>query len=427
MQVREYDPEAEEALAWGTGFCGHDGKTEPNRREWPGCPHDCPTCKDHKTRPCCVLLEVTQRCNLRCPVCYAASGTQSRPDPSLHELEKRLDWLLEQAGPVHLQLSGGEPTVREDLAEIITLAKRKGFPYIQLNTNGLMLGYRHDYARKLKRAGLNCVFLQFDSLKKQVYETLRGRDILFDKYQAILNCEEAGLPVVLVPTVVKSINDGELGQIVKFAMKNSPTVRGVHLQPITFAGRIPETPVFERMGIPAVLRELERQTEGMVRVVDFSAGTAEHPLCSFSANYVIGSDGTLMSTKVANQLIAYPKRNRKSAVNGEDAVAHAQGTVVRRWGTDLEKLEKPEPDDKTPEAFMQRIKRTSFSITGMAFQDAWTIDFERLERCYIFVLGDEGHFAPFCAYNLTSTSGASLYRNIPVAETENANDEGSRP
>jgi uncharacterized radical SAM superfamily Fe-S cluster-containing enzyme len=58
----------------------------------------------------------------------------------------------------------------------------------------------------------------------------------------------------------------------------------------------------------------------------------------------------------------------------------------------------------------EQRERETLAISGMAFQDAWTVDLERLSRCYIHVVSPEGALIPFCAYNLTSREGASLYR-----------------
>ena len=142
-----------------------------------GCPYDCGLCEAHLQQVCCVLLEVTQRCNLHCPVCFASAGGPST-DPGLEEIGSWYDELLKAGGPFNIQLSGGEPTMRDDLADIIRLGKEKGFTYFQLNTNGLRIAEDYDYLQALAEAGLNNVFLQFDGLTEQPYEVLRGKPLL---------------------------------------------------------------------------------------------------------------------------------------------------------------------------------------------------------------------------------------------------------
>ena len=102
-----------------------------------GCPYDCGICPEHRQNTCCVLLEVTQRCNLSCPVCFASSGESQAEDPSVEEISQWYDLLMDSGGPFNIQLSGGEPTMRDDLPDLIRISKEKGFSFFQLNTNGL--------------------------------------------------------------------------------------------------------------------------------------------------------------------------------------------------------------------------------------------------------------------------------------------------
>ena len=178
-----------------------------------GCPYDCGLCREHRTKGCCVLLELTRRCNLHCPVCFASAGAGAESDLSLAEIETQYDYLMAHGGPFNIQLSGGEPTVRDDLPAIIRLGREKGFPFFQLNTNGLRLAREAGYAEELKAAGLNTVFLQFDGVTDAVFETLRGRPLLAEKEQAIVNCAAAGLGIVLVPVIAAGVNEDQVGAI----------------------------------------------------------------------------------------------------------------------------------------------------------------------------------------------------------------------
>lgn len=203
-----------------------------------GCPYDCGLCPEHRQHTCCVLLEVTNRCNLNCPVCFARAGEGDEvKEPSLEEIGEWYDSMMACGGPFNIQLSGGEPSVRDDLEDIIRLGKEKGFTFFQLNTNGIRLAKEADYAARLKAAGLNCVFLQFDGMRENAYEILRGRKMLDIKKQAIENCKKANLGVVLVPVIAKGVNEDQVGEILEFALKQMPAVRGVHFQPLSFFGR----------------------------------------------------------------------------------------------------------------------------------------------------------------------------------------------
>jgi uncharacterized radical SAM superfamily Fe-S cluster-containing enzyme len=205
-----------------------------------GCPFDCGLCDAHEQLPCSVLIEVTDRCNLHCAVCFADSGRGEAEDPSLENIAWLLERAIAAAGPCNLQLSGGEPTLRDDLPEVVEVARRIGYSFIQVNTNGLRLAADIGYGRRLRAAGLSSVFLQFDGVDDEIYRSLRGRALLDQKLQAVKNCGEIGLGVVLVPTLVRGVNTGSVGGIVRQALQLTPTVRGIHFQPVSYFGRFPE-------------------------------------------------------------------------------------------------------------------------------------------------------------------------------------------
>jgi 7,8-dihydro-6-hydroxymethylpterin dimethyltransferase len=142
-----------------------------------------------------------------------------------------------------VQLSGGEPTVRDDLPEIIRHARQAGCAHIQLNTNGIRLGQDREYAGSLAEAGLSFVFLQFDGMDDEVYRILRGKPLLDIKKKAITHCGESGIGVTLVPTLVPEVNIRQIGAIIDYGISLSPWVRGVHFQPVSFFGRIPHMPL----------------------------------------------------------------------------------------------------------------------------------------------------------------------------------------
>ena len=193
-----------------------------------GCPYDCGLCPDHRQETCCVLLEVTARCNLQCPICFANADSNMIADPDLSVIENWYRKIMDSGGPYNIQLSGGEPTVRDDLPEIVRLGHQLGFDYIQLNTNGLRLGREPHYVEDLSSAGLNNVFLQFDGMTDEIYKNLRGAPLIDVKMAAINNCARNGIGVVLVPTVVRDVNLSNIGDIIRFAVKRIPDVRGGH-------------------------------------------------------------------------------------------------------------------------------------------------------------------------------------------------------
>ncbi|MBN1811777.1 MAG: radical SAM protein, partial [Anaerolineae bacterium] len=260
-----------------------------------GCPYDCGLCPDHRQHTCTALLEVTQRCDLGCPFCFASSGDRT-PDPVIEVVEGWYRRLLDAGGPYNIQLSGGEPCKRDDLPEIVALGRSLGFEFIQVNTNGVRLARDAGYLRRLRDAGLASVFLQFDGTENDIYRALRGRQLLADKCAAIERCAECGLGVVLVPTLVPGVNTHNIGDIVLFALEQLPAVRGVHFQPVSYFGRYPRTPGDgDRVTIPEVIRAIETQTDGLVPRDAFKPSGCENARCSFHANLVLMPDGSLAS------------------------------------------------------------------------------------------------------------------------------------
>jgi 7,8-dihydro-6-hydroxymethylpterin dimethyltransferase len=256
-----------------------------------GCPFDCGLCEEHCQHTCCVVLDVTERCNLACAVCFASAGGAAKPDPIADEIVGWCRKLIELGGPFNLHLSGGEPTVRRDLPEIIRRVRALGFSYIQLNTNGVRLAVDGDYAQELKDAGLTCVFLQFDGVSDDVYQAIRQKPLLETKLEVIANCGRAQLGVVLVPTLVPGINSQQIGDILRTAIRLAPAVRAVHFQPVSYFGRYPANRTDQdRITFPEVIRHIEEQTEGMFKTEHFYPASGENPYCSFHGKFWLDAE-----------------------------------------------------------------------------------------------------------------------------------------
>ena len=369
---------------------------EPQR----GCPNDCGLCSAHLRKGCCMLLELTRRCNLECPVCYASAG-KCGDDPNIEDIERQYDFLMAHGGPFNIQLSGGEPTLREDLPEIIWLGRQKGFTFFQLNTNGIRLAAEPDYAKSLKAAGLNTVFLQFDGMSDAVYEALRGRPLLREKLAAIESCAAAGLGIVLVSVIAPGVNEEEAGGILRLAMTRMPYVRGVHFQSLSYFGRCALKRAERPVTIPRMLRLIEKQTEGMMKYADFCGGGAESPYCSFHASYMRRGDGSL-------RLLG--RRGGSCCTTSDDS----RSSVVGQWSWaegDTEAAQKKSgAETASLDEFLEYARRNTFAVSGMVFQDAYDLDLERLMRCHICEVDPRHGMVPFCAYNLTDPEGLALYR-----------------
>jgi uncharacterized radical SAM superfamily Fe-S cluster-containing enzyme len=362
---------------------------------------------------------------LACKFCFENSHPEEDPP-----LQKVKDWIadLVRPGQTLVQLSGGEPCMRDDLAGIIAYAKEAGCRYVQLNTNGIRLAEDAGFARKLADAGLSFVFMQFDGTDDAIYRTLRGRDLFYLKEKAIDNCAAQNIGVVLVPTLVPGVNTGEIGGILRYGVSKSPAVRGVHYQPATFMGRIPWAPEDkDRFTLDELLAELALQSDGAVGPDNIRPSQCDHPLCGFHGDFVVQPDGTLRSLSAAGGSPA-----------GEDTAHTAEKSrrfVARRWqrlapaggqsragiAADPNRSAGPllsvgqfrpvkDPaqcccsspavySGETFDGFLDQVRSFGFTVTAMAFQDQWNIDLERLRQCSLHVYKD-GRFIPFCSYYL---------------------------
>ena len=204
-----------------------------------GCPYDCGLCPDHEQHSCLTLVEITDACNLACPICYAESGPHRQTHRSFEQVEFMLDCVVRnEREPDIVQISGGEPTIHPQFFEILDAAKRRPIKHLMVNTNGIRIAQEPDFARRLKDylPGFE-LYLQFDSLEEAPLQELRGADLRRIRLQALEQLNKHNISTTLVVTVKKGSNDGELGRIIDFALKQ-PCVRGVTFQPIQAAGRL---------------------------------------------------------------------------------------------------------------------------------------------------------------------------------------------
>lgn len=361
------------------------GAGELKAGEGLSCPQNCGICSEHIQGTCCTLLEVTRRCNLKCSFCFAEGAMA---EPSMEELKAAVDIIMSR-GKVLIQLSGGEPTLRDDLPELIRYIRSKGADFVQLNSNGLRLAEDEEYVRALAEAGLSFVFLQFDGASDDIYEKLRGKALLETKKKAIELCGRHGLGVTLVPTLVKGVNDHQVGDIIRFGAALSPVVRGVHFQPVSYFGRYPEPPDdSERYTLDELINALGVQAG--IKEENIAPSRCDHPSCGAHASFVVMKNGSLM-----------PLTYRRNACKMSSA-AQNRAYIGSRWTRNTEKEDNDFGDDlKNMDAFVERLKSHGFTVTAMAFQDAMNFDIERLRRCSLHVYS-EGKLKPFCAAYLSA-------------------------
>lgn len=406
-----------------------------------GCPFDCGLCPSHAQHTCTALLEVTLRCNMACPVCFASAGGDKGdcpPDVPLAVIDFQLDRLRQVSPGCNVQLSGGEPTVREDLPEIIRRVRARGFGLIQVNTNGLRLGRDAAYAMRLREAGLDSVYLQWDAPDDAACAPLRGRlphgeSLVARKEAAVRHCEAAGLGVVLVATLEPHSSLPRVGDLLRLALRLGPTVRGLHLQPLAHFGRYPgDLTAAPRLSLFAALAALCEQAPELVRPEHVHPPGCEHALCSFSAVYAreTGPDGQPGLRPLADAAASCcgpaPSAARAGAplpLEAAEGARRSRQFVATHWtGAERAAASVAAADDFSRFLARAGVERR-FTLSCMAFQDALDLDVERVRGCCIHVMRPDGGMIPFCLHNLTSVAGRMLYPDrlaCAVAEPSHA-------
>ncbi|MGC8610430.1 MAG: tetraether lipid synthase Tes [Thermoplasmata archaeon] len=403
------------------------------------CPYDCGLCVLHYSHTALANIDLTNRCNLKCPICFAnANAAGYVYEPTFEQVVKMME-VLRNEKPVPtpaVQFAGGEPTIYPKFLEVIAKAKELGFAQIQVATNGVRIAHEPDFAQKMLDAGLHTVYLQFDGFKDSTYIKTRGRPgFLKEKLQAIeylRNTKPKPLATVLVPVIVKGVNDDEVGQIIEFALKNLDVIRSVNYQPVSFAGRIPQdelivgrytqgdlirdlinqTPYFEKddffpIPVAALFSELASQILNKYYVAFTShphCGTATYLLKDYDQNKIIPITRFIDVEGLWEELIPlvmqekFEKRTKvltlptiyrifKKYYDAKNAPSHFKLKEI------LDIFQ-----EGTKES-LGKLHWDSLFIGAMHFQDEYNYDLERLKRCVIHYATPDGRIIPFCAYN----------------------------
>ena len=190
-------------------------QTKVNR----GCPYDCGECEAHRQKSAFFLFELTDRCNLSCPICLGNPGKKNR-QITTKEMAYMIETVISYSGPAPIvTLGGGEPTIHPDFFDLVDIAKSSGIEDIWVYTNGLKLSKDAAFARRMVEENLYVV-LQWDGFDDAVYKTLRGRALLDEKQRALSHLKSNGARIGICPTLVAGVNDGELGRLYDFFIKD---------------------------------------------------------------------------------------------------------------------------------------------------------------------------------------------------------------
>lgn len=367
-----------------------------------GCPMDCGICADHEQHSCLTLIEVTDRCNLTCPTCYASSSPTHGKHRTLEEVIAMIDVIVKSEGePDVVQLSGGEPTIHPQFFEILDYCKKQPIKHLMVNTNGIRIANDPGFAEQLATYMPDFeIYLQFDSFEKKVMESMRGKDLLSTRLKAIDKLNELNLSTTLVVTLQKGLNEHEIGKIIDFGLKQQ-CVRGVTLQPTSSSGRLKNfNPATDRLTNSEVRRLILEQApvfkpDDLIPVpcnpdaliMGYALKLSDQV---FPLTHLINPDDLLNNSK---NTIVYEQDER---LHSHILSMFSTAPSVEKVQEELHQLMCCLPSIDAPGLNYDNL----FRIIIMNFMDAYDFDVRAIKKSCVHIVHKDGRVIPFETMNL---------------------------
>lgn len=377
-----------------------------------GCPSDCGLCPEHKQHTCLAIMEITEMCNMQCPVCFSSSGpVKGMHHKTMDEINRMINTIERSEGVANvIMISGGEPTVHPNFLRIIERLQDAKVKKIIINSNGLKFANSEQLCKDISETGDNIsIYLQFDGFDSKTNEYIRNDpDLLPKKLQAIENLSKYKIGMNLVMTIKKGINDHEIGEMVRF-MHNTPSIGGLSLQPFFAEGRYSEYDPMDHTTMPDVIHAIVDQTDNMYEKSDFFPIPCPYPHCSaitFSYN-----------DPKTNEFFTIPR-----LVNVDNYLDFFRNTVIPDFNEELMdaltsifsfstvsgthdmiegfcnacgiEFNFDEVQD-TLGHYLENVKM----ITIKPFMNSWDFDVRRIMKCCVHQVTEDNKLIPFCAYN----------------------------
>ncbi|MCU0852257.1 MAG: radical SAM protein [Thermoplasmata archaeon] len=423
------------------------------------CPFECGLCDLHLSHTGLANVDLTNRCNLKCPICFANANQAGYVfEPDYDTVVKMLK-LLRAQKPVPtpaVQFSGGEPTIHPRFLDIIKAAHDLGFAQVQVATNGIEFAKSIDFAQKASDNGLNTIYLQFDGLRREIYQRARGKDLLDVKMKVIENIRKVKHhpSIVFVPTVVKGVNDDQVWPILHYALENMDVVRGVNFQPVAFTGRITNEELEKgRYTLPDLAKDIEKQSGGLIKTTDWYpvpavAAISElwvalygdpkitlttHAHCGIATYmFVKDPDHVIPVTRFVDVDSLFAELYDLAKKAGPKRIkAFSKVKAYRLLKKHLREDQLPDGMSSTDflrslsgvlsEETKSELARFSWRmmyVGAMHFMDSYNYDIERVKRCMIHYTTPDGKIIPFCAYNSGPVYRTAVEKqfSVPLAE-----------
>ncbi|MGV3466648.1 MAG: radical SAM protein [Heyndrickxia sp.] len=368
-----------------------------------GCPYDCGLCPDHEQHSCLTLLEITERCNLKCPICYAESSPHTGTFRTLEQIEFMLNAIVEnEKEPDIIQISGGEPTIHPQFFEILDMVKSKPVKHIMVNTNGLKVAGDKEFVKKLAeyKPGFE-IYLQFDSFEADALKELRGVDLTKVRQKAIDNLNEYNISTTLVVTLKKGLNDHEVGKIIQYGLKQK-CVRGVTFQPIQSAGRLEDfDPKTDRLTLSEV-RQMIIDQSGIFGDKDMVPVPCHPDSLAMGYAFKMNDTVTPLTGMIDHRILLEGERN---------TIVFEQDENIRNMIFKVFSLNhSPDSSAMLLKDLLCCLPKVNlpgdigydnvFRVIIMQFQDAHNFDVRSVKKSCVHIAHPDGRIIPFDTYNL---------------------------
>jgi uncharacterized radical SAM superfamily Fe-S cluster-containing enzyme len=396
-----------------------------------------------------LTVDLTNRCNMMCDPCFMdANQVGYVHELTFPDVQQILDDALtvKPRRQLTVQFSGGEPSISPIFLDSVAYARQIGYYSAQAATNGIRFAQDADFAMAAGKAGLRIAYLQFDGVGDDANAHRKVGNLFDVKLRAIENLYRAGVDVALVVTIVKTVNDDQVGRVIRFAVDNCDKISFVSFQPVSFTGRDedidPATRARQRYTLSHLAEDVKRQTgateplrdwfplsaAGAISdVADLLNGAGEQwgtMKCGCHPNCGTGT-ALLVSKKTKKWAPLADVMNVERFFDDARTVADtARGSFLTKVQMGLSLLRNYR-SWRAPDGFrlMDLVKKFDkqsggalggvgapadgnrksdewlvLFVAGMWFQDLWTYDFRRTEMCIIPYATQMGEIS-FCAYN----------------------------
>ena len=400
-----------------------------------------------------LTVDLTNRCNMMCNPCFMdANQVGYVHEPTFDDTKAILDRAVsfKPKRQVIILFSGGEPTLSPYYLEAVAYAKKVGFYRILAATNGIRFAEDIEFCKAAKAAGQHGVYLQFDGVGEEKNKH-RGVGNLFDvKVRAIENLASVGIKVTLVTTIVNTINNDGIGQIVEFAAKNIDKVQTIAFQPVSFTGRDEDVPddirIKQRYTLSGMTHDLKDQLDGRMQplrdwfplssysaftsVMDMLQGADApwgwsscncHPNCGIFTLAVVNrktgdfrslfdffdyeqfmKDVAVITDTARGKKLSYAQLGM-AIMRNFDATRAPEGFPISQIVNLFKPSSTSSNSDRNDRMKTQGAEDPNdvwrvLCVEGMWFQDLFNYDFRRTEMCVIPYGTQEGEIS-FCAYN----------------------------